>query len=635
MTSTAPAFAYRLLLLGMSGALASCTSVFDQWEGGRASQAPGVKNLRPLSGTTKQTIVDDFASEPQGRRPVVIALALSGGGTRAGMFAHGVMQGLNDNHVFDRVDAISSVSGGSYAAMWYFTKRMELNKQQISYHKIFKDCVPTWWVEAPLPNDPDFDYKHKLRRAMEQAGQGGDGFVKMDRCESSRHFLPGDPYRWQVHLSRWPDVFRYSETIPDGRGQGAPWVESIRLALRSVGEVLISPLVKTGSVPSAYQYGVERAWGLNPNPRTSATQSFSYTNDTGGSPQTSGWHMDAAKAQWRDLRALYNDKATEKLPLWILNTTNSPRGTGTDPSRIFEITPFGQGSELTGYLKNGTPAIDDIGTAVRASAAALDAQGAGEKFSQTWSSRNFLFPVTEWGVTVENQFQKTPRHFRLSDGGHSENLGVYSLLRRGAQNIIVVDAAEDVEGRMADLCKLRSMLNSQGLTMTFRGELADLGVVCEGNLESYASRAKAYNTSAWLNPVIPGEVVWPAASGIPPTRLWLIKLGWDQQAARAAFNAKSCETQAHPISCFLSAYYGHNAASVVRKDKLMYFPQLTTTGAGFSSSTYLFWAYRELGRSAAAMLALSPEGTLELRPGVELKPQAVNCVRPGLRPEPC
>ncbi|SDG35570.1 hypothetical protein SAMN05216603_101402 [Pseudomonas benzenivorans] len=67
----------------------------------------------------------------------------------------------------------------------------------------------------------------------------------------------------------------------------------------------------------------------------------------------------------------------------------------------------------------------------------------------------------------------------------------------------------------------------------------------------------------------------------------------------------------------------------------MYFPQLTTPGAGFSTSTYLFWAYRELGRIAASALKVQDDGKLALQPKVALKPQPALCVRPKLRPEPC
>lgn len=628
-------FVYKTLFLGIAGGLVGCSTTYKDWQDGKATQKAGVTAFRPLSQISKNNLIEDFSSEPQGKKRLEIGVALSGGGTRAAMFAHGVLQGLNDNEVLEKIDAISSVSGGSYTAMWYYTKRMELERTNTPYQAIFEDCVPTWWQVPPKLGDPDYDTKLKIRRALEMAGQGDAGFKKMKPCENDRHFAKGDPYRWQVHLSRWPDIFRYSETIPTGDGQGAPWPETIKLAFTSLGEVLISPLIKTGVVPSAYQYGVERAWALNPNPRASSHQSFSYTNGTGGEPQTSSWHLDPQRAQWQDLRALYKDGKHGKLPLWILNTSNAPRGMGTDQSRIFEITPFGQGSELTGYMRGGDPAIGDIGTAVRASAAALDAQGASEKYAQNLAPRNFLFPLAEWGVTVDNKFQDYPKRFRLSDGGHSENLGAYSLLRRGAQDVIIVDAAEDVEGRMGDLCNLRKMLSSEKATLTFSGELAQLDEVCDGSSTSPKNKVKAYNTSAWLNPVVPGKVVWPAESGLPPSRIWLIKLGWDQQAVRKAFNAQACETREHPVSCILSAYYGHNAGNVVRKDNLMYFPQLTTPGAGFSTSTYLFWAYRELGRTAAANLKLLPDGTLELKQNVVLATQPVNCVRPNLRPEPC
>ncbi len=626
------AFMCQFVFLGMSGLLASCSSVPRQWEDGRSTRAPGISPMRPLSETTANTLIKDFSSEPQGNKPLAIGLALSGGGTRAAMFAHGVLQGLNDSGVLAKLDAISSVSGGSYTALWYYTKRMELQKVHIPYQAMFEDCVPLWWQKAPMPGESSYDTKYKIWKALQLAGQGNDGFQRMEPCQGRRHFKSGDPYRWQVHLSRWPDTFRYSETIPTGDRQGAPWSETIKLAFTSLGEVLVSALIKTGVVPSAYQYGVERAWALNPNPRTRADQDFSYTNDTGGKPQTSDWHLDPAKAHWLDLRTLYANKGTGKLPLWILNTTNAPQGMGTDQSRIFEITPFGQGSELTGYMRNGKLAIEDMGTAVRASAAAVDAQGAGEKYAQTWSARNYLFPLAEWGVTVDNKFQDSPKRFRLSDGGHSENLGVYSLLRRGVRDIIVVDAAEDVEGRMADLCKLRSMLSTERVTLTFSEELPLLDEVCKVGGHR---RDKAYNTSAWLNPVVSGKVTWPADSGLPPARIWLIKLGWDQNAVRQAFNAKSCETREHPVSCIVTAYYGHNAGSVVREDGLMYFPQLTTSGAGFSASTYLFWAYRELGRTAAANLKLMPDGSLSLSSEVVPSPQPVNCVRPGLRPDSC
>src|SRR4051794_5531751 len=55
----------------------------------------------------------------------VLALAFSGGGTRAAAFAHGVMRGLDripaagGGTSFDKIVFISGVSGGSVAAAYY------------------------------------------------------------------------------------------------------------------------------------------------------------------------------------------------------------------------------------------------------------------------------------------------------------------------------------------------------------------------------------------------------------------------------------------------------------------------------------------------------------------------------------
>ena len=50
-------------------------------------------------------------------------LALSGGGLRAALFGIGVMKALYDAGVLQKVDAISSVSGGGYASMWLYRKQ--------------------------------------------------------------------------------------------------------------------------------------------------------------------------------------------------------------------------------------------------------------------------------------------------------------------------------------------------------------------------------------------------------------------------------------------------------------------------------------------------------------------------------
>ena len=59
---------------------------------------------------------------------LMVLLAFSGGGTRAAAFSYGVLEALRDTsatidgrktHLLDEVDAISSVSGGSFTAAYY------------------------------------------------------------------------------------------------------------------------------------------------------------------------------------------------------------------------------------------------------------------------------------------------------------------------------------------------------------------------------------------------------------------------------------------------------------------------------------------------------------------------------------
>ena len=46
----------------------------------------------------------------------------------------------------------------------------------------------------------------------------------------------------------------------------------------------------------------------------------------------------------------------------------------------------------------------------------------------------------------------------LIDGGNTENLGLYSMLRRGAQMIVAADESADKGGRMKDLCNVKNQV---------------------------------------------------------------------------------------------------------------------------------------------------------------------------------
>jgi hypothetical protein len=79
-----------------------------------------LKRISPVSRTTAEELEDRDKLLPARGGAVDWGLALSGGGIRSGSFSIGVMKALYDAGILDRVDAISTVSGGGLASYWVF-----------------------------------------------------------------------------------------------------------------------------------------------------------------------------------------------------------------------------------------------------------------------------------------------------------------------------------------------------------------------------------------------------------------------------------------------------------------------------------------------------------------------------------
>lgn len=585
----------------------------------------------PLHQITPETLATDYASErayrPEGHKQPVIGLAMSGGGTKAAMFSHGVLHGLHDSGVLDHVDAISTVSGGSYAAYWYFTKQLESKREQFNVSQIFDDCVPTYWTK----DDTDIDLISAMQAAKERPPKAG-----MLECDGPSHFRAkgetrlDDPYRWQAHIVRWPDVIQPSPIFLDGGKQSSPERQmEIGIAKALTKEVLSHPFGGKSAVPRIYQYGIERTWGLNPKPRNLNTladrdekKHWQYSND--GVPDADvarkGIRVNPLFSSWAQLRELYTppsaSSTTTTMPLWILNSTDGKKTWGPNTDKIFEITPFGYGSFGTGYFNDPeTILISDLGTSVRASAGFADAQGIETKWAQFLMDKSSdLIPALRWGVDSNIVSWKGKKdEIHLSDGGGSENLGLYSLLKRGLEDIIVVDTAADVEGDMSDICAVRNALKTKdNVTLEFKA-LQNLEEVCAGQPRKKAKRV--YNVSAWKNPVVKGTVTWPPVNGSTQriTNIWLVKAAWDEKAVVAAYSHKPIKCGLpNQLNCLLAVFYGHNRG-IQGKDGYMLFPQLGTVGTTYNSSSYLFWGYRELGRMLASNLSVNASGRIELK----------------------
>jgi hypothetical protein len=559
-----------------------------------------------------------------------IGLALSGGGTKAAVFAHGVLHGLNDAGVLKNVDVISSVSGGSYAAMWYFTKHIEAKSNSFDINQIFKDCWTAWRINPTTDSEkPDWNqYKHLF--AVAEA-------VEEDSCFNSTHYRVGDPYRFQAHLLRYPDLFRTEYTVIDGNKQKAPVKETLGLLANVVTELFVGWAgIDTGLVDS-YQAGIERTWGLNPKPRseqggaTESKDAWSYSNDNRDTGVKYRPRMDPSKATFSQLRDLY--KGANPPPMWVLQATIGNKGRLPDMDTLYEMSPFVQGSNREDSKWTSDPQhfqseIQQIPTAVRASAAFADSQGVEPGLLKTLmlGITNNLLPSSRWGVDIT---LKNGRSARLSDGGGSDNLGLMSLVRRQLDDIIIADSAEDKAGTMDDLCWAKKTLELEKLVMEI-DNLEDFDKICEYRFDrSDASKSLAYNVSMWVNPVVTGRISSKFTNRV--TRLWIIKPAWNQQEMRSTYNdlTSICGPTPPRIPCGLLLYYANNTTVKTPQGDYMTFPQDGTVSAVLNSSSYKTLAYRELGRFNAGHLRLI-DGALSVTTKPREQPSHPNKkVRPG------
>jgi hypothetical protein len=185
---------------------------------------------------------------------------------------------------------------------------------------------------------------------------------------------------------------------------------------------------------------------------------------------------------------------------------------------------------------------------------------------------------------------------------------------------------------MDDLCDARRALHEEHVALDFPA-LNDLNKVCDATLKGKARRA--YNVSAWKNPVVKGTATWKDENGRirRVANIWLIKAAWDERAVAQAYTyPKFCGNEVGQINCLLAVFYGHNRGVHRQSDNYMYFPQLSTVSTTANSSSYLFWGYRELGRMLGTNLWVNDAGRLELRDDRQCKQEALQR-RSGRRPE--
>lgn len=565
-----------------------------------------------------------------------LGISLSGGGVRSASFSIGALAGLNDTGVLDQVDFLSTVSGGGYAGYWFMNSLYFLEGDNSVFDRsvLFNDCYPNTW---PL-------YKGSTHTLLEPC----DG-----RSRNSSEF------HYQTQIVQQSDLLNYYQ---DGGNNGwERFMNGTRQASEFVGKIIlhIPTLIphhlsnsifdwgyNASSIRLSYQNGIERTYGLVPeNLLPGRIDDKEYKNS-----KSLLW-MDNARAEsleFNDMSDYISDRWSrcsvknrdvgqcKRPPLWIINTTagvsNSLYQSLDDKPEfnksIFEITPFSYGSGEYGYVDKPFEQVS-ISKAVSISGAALDAQ-------QRSSSNGWNFPIAagthlvniNLGYEIDNynpdkankafhsllpfplyylhgfSRNKDSVGIRLSDGGHSENLGAYSLIVRGVKNVIIIDAEHNMTKKLTALSTLNKRLKEeQGLELILdSGKDIDEVEFNPYNAEETIITGKVVNyRSTYLTSGNEANFVY-VKSGLDLSRL-----------------SSNCSDNSNLYPCTVYKFYSHHnllinddGECVLNRHKNA-FPHNSTFGTAANFSQSIYFAYRDLARHMTKRITFE-NGKLNVAP---------------------
>lgn len=435
-----------------------------------------------------------------------IGVSLSGGGMRSASFAVGALAGLADMNILQQTDFVSTVSGGGYTGYWLLSNLYfaDLKNTQKHYANFFNDCYP---IQFNLYEDSD-NYLYS-------------------NCQDEQS-RKSEPFMFQNQIAQQSDLLNYYQDTDPGSAryrtmQLQQYSEYVTVAAAQILSLLPHHLGNTlfdwgwnvSALKHTYKNGIERAFGLVPiNLNPNAIDEKVYQNSD---PLLWMNNYSAAELTFDELKK-YTIKQLSNCskqmsiegectrpPIWIINSTAGVADRTYEwldvapllSDSVFETSPLMYGSGEYGYIHDAFYQLD-VASAVAASGAAMDVQFTSETMAG-WS-RFFiaagLHAVNfDLGESIQNynpnsadptlhSFLPFPLYYLhgfsrnksstdiyLSDGGHSENLGAYSLIVRGVKNVIIVDAEHDEFGKWGALKMLANSLQKEhGLNLTIDGK---------------------------------------------------------------------------------------------------------------------------------------------------------------------
>lgn len=456
----------------------------------------------------------EWAWNREGNRtnPPNLCLAFSGGGMRAGTFSVGVLRGLAKQGLLDRVEMISAVSGGSYAAAAFFAQHIHLHK-----HEGRRPAA-----EAVLGN-----------RFLKHLQDNGKLFERGTfltpflgtLSAAAPNIIENGFWAWHSNTVSIAETYREKVRrafLADPWSQGPPSQADLDLPL-------VGSYAYRNNLPFLVINGTARyEESGNRDGISLAQDSFDFSFLGYGSDGLGRFPYCATR-----------EEGVSPEPRFVRKGCHIRlRDSYLDDDRYGHLAPFpgidfAASPSLSLAVATSGAAIDFIevskaaplGQPVRKllSAANVDwgrmYQNPSPEISQdsrlAYNVRTFPLYYGDW-----NTFGKKGVMLYVTDGGHSENLGLHSLVRRGCQNIVVADGEHDPEYVFGAYRSLKQALRDE-LGVTFEVPEIDRQLALEDRqsqgedridyLERESARkgrAEGRAASFGRKPVMEGSIRW-------------------------------------------------------------------------------------------------------------------------------
>jgi Patatin-like phospholipase len=352
------------------------------------------------------------------------------GGGRSAAYSIGALKGLHLSGTLPKVDIISAVSGGSYAATWLYAQYGIKAQPGSSRDAVLDDVLSKNSIEEVAGK------AGTLVRNLTMLGLATVQSTSTDTASLFEGGLDLIVFPLKLILYAAGVVWSYHPPWDEGHetGSGSNYERALSNAFH----------VKTGDETTIESNYFKSLWNRLP---------FSSVSVKTGPP----------------IQTASEKPVSERLPYLVVNATiqgvrlsdEAVRKANSDQDdegirladRIFEFTPYGMGSPSVGYI-----AWDKLGPKDRAktysfsrvasiSGAAVDKRTTeikGIKFLNVFGRDLGLgYVMLDPTGKDDSRFFLKKQFFVLTDGGHEENLGVYSLIKRGCKNILALDAEYD------------------------------------------------------------------------------------------------------------------------------------------------------------------------------------------------